>query len=137
MVASQAANMDREQLAQELKELIKIRNGTSFCDREKVHEPLWNEWVHSRILQQAVEHLPGVEYHNITTARVLRELVPDNIYGETLKKKMVDYAITLGEPVIAESDVSARSGSSVGRLRRTINPSDYSPLCYDPNRHQY
>ena len=132
MVASQAANMNREQLAEELKELIKIRNGTSFCDRKKVHEPSWNERVHSRILQQAVEHLPGVEYHNITTARVLGELVPDNIYGETLKKKMVDYAITLGDPVIAETDVSARLGSSVGRLRRTINPSDYSPLCYEP-----
>ena len=128
MVASQAANMNREQLTQELKEVIKIRNDTSFCDRKKVHEPSWNERVHSRILQQAVDHISGVEYHNITTARVLGELVPDNIYGEALKKKMVDYAITLGDPVIAENDVSARLGSSVGRLRRTINPSDYAPL---------
>lgn len=78
-----------------------------------------------------MEHLPGVEYHNITTAQVLGELVPDNIYGETLKKKMVDYAITLGDPVIAKTDMSARLGSSVGRLRRAINPSDYSPHYYD------
>ena len=45
---------------------------------------------------------------------------------------MVDYAITLGDPLIAERDVITRLGSAVGRLRRTINTSDYSPLCYEP-----
>ena len=86
MVASQGDGMDREHLAEELKELIKIRDGTSFCNNKKVHEPSWNERVHSRILQQAVSPVTGIEYHNITTARVLQELVPENIYGETLKK---------------------------------------------------
>lgn len=132
MVSSQTSHLDQEQLVQELKEIVKIRNATSFCNRKKVHEPSWNERVHSRMLQQAIEGLAGLEYHNITTARVLRGLVPENIYGETLKKKMVDYAITLGDPFITEADISGRLGSCYGRLRRTINPSDYSPLCYDP-----
>ena len=132
MVSSQTSHMAQVELVQELKEIIKIRNATSFCNTKKVHEPSWNERVHSRMLQQALEGLIGLEYHNITTARVLRGLVPENIYGETLKKKMVDYAITLGEPIITESDINARLGSCYGRLRRTINPSDYSPLCYDP-----
>ena len=132
MVTTQASALTREQLAEELRELTRIRNGSSFCRSKEVHEPSWNERVHSRILQQAVECTPGVEYHNITTARVLKELVPDNHYGEILKKKMVDYAVTVGPPIIAESDVSTRLGSSVGALRRTINACDYSPLCYDP-----
>ncbi|KAF2835311.1 hypothetical protein M501DRAFT_942250, partial [Patellaria atrata CBS 101060] len=116
----------------ELKVVKDVRDATSFCKAKHVHEPTWNERVHSRILQQAVKHLPGLEYHNITTARVIKGLVPANKYGEELKKKIVDYAITLQDPLIAEEHITRRLASSTGRLYRTINPSDYSPLCHEP-----
>lgn len=79
-----------------------------------------------------MKNLTGFEYHNITTARVLKGLVPANKYGEELKKKMVDYAVTLQDPLVAEDHITYRLASSAGRLYRTINPSDYSPLCHDP-----
>jgi hypothetical protein len=116
----------------ELKAIKDIRDGTSFCKAKHVHEPTWNERVHSRILQQVVRNISGVEYHNITTARVIKGLVPDNKYGEELKKKMVDYAITIQDPLVSEDQITCRLASSAGRLYRTINPSDYSPLCHDP-----
>lgn len=119
-------------MEEEFKELLAVRRQTAFCERKQLHEPSWNERVHCRILQQAVKDLSGVEYYNITTARVVPELVPKNKYGEMLKNKMIDYAITLGEPLIAEDDVIARLASSDKRFCRTIGPSDYSPLCYEP-----
>jgi hypothetical protein len=54
------------------------------------------------MLEQAVRSCAGVEYHNITTARVIKELVPNNKYSEIVKQKMINYAITLGPPLIAK-----------------------------------
>jgi hypothetical protein len=84
------------------------------------------------MLEQAVRNRPGFEYHNVTTARVIKELVPGNKYGELLKNKMIDYAITLGSPLFSEDQVITRLAASPRPLQRTINPSDYSPLCYNP-----
>ncbi|KAI9774939.1 MAG: hypothetical protein M1840_000155 [Geoglossum simile] len=131
-VATKANGMNREQLIDEFKALKGIRDSTAFCKIKYVHEPTWNERVHSRMLEQAVRSCPGFEYHNITTVRVIKELAPGNKYGELLKNKMIDYAITLGPPLISEDQVITRLAASLQPLQRTINPSDYSPLCYNP-----
>ncbi|PSN58778.1 hypothetical protein BS50DRAFT_509817 [Corynespora cassiicola Philippines] len=45
---------------------------------------------------------------------------------------MIDYAINLGPPLFSEDQVITRLATSLPPLQRTINPSDYSPLCYNP-----
>ena len=116
----------------EFKILRKVRDSTTLCKTKYVHEPSWNERVHSRMLEQAIINRPGFEYHNITTARVIKELVPGNKYGELLKQKMIDYAIILEPPLISEDQVITRLATSPRPLHRTINPTEYSPLCYNP-----
>ncbi|KAH0536270.1 hypothetical protein FGG08_006849 [Glutinoglossum americanum] len=75
---------------------------------------------------------PWFEYHNITTARVIKELVPGNKYGELLENKMIDYAITFESPLFSEDQVITRLAASPQPLQRTINPSDYPPLRHSP-----
>ncbi|KAF2109329.1 hypothetical protein BDV96DRAFT_652175 [Lophiotrema nucula] len=55
-----------------------IRNATSGCKTKHLHEPIWNELVHSQTLKQPVLDRPGFSYHNITPARIIKELVPGN-----------------------------------------------------------
>ena len=124
--------MDPGELLDEYKALRSVRDSTAVCKTQHLHEPSWNERVHCRMLEQAVRGRPGVEYHNITTARVIKDLVPGNKYGELLKQKMIDYAITLGPPLLLEKQIITRLNASPRPLHRTINPSDYSPLCYNP-----
>ncbi|KAH0563206.1 hypothetical protein GP486_002223 [Trichoglossum hirsutum] len=131
-VATKANGMTRRQLINEFDALIEIRDSTAFCKTKQVHEPTWNERVHSMMLKRVVRNLPGFEYHNITTARVIKELVPWNKYGELLKNKMIDYAITLESPLFSEDQVITRLAATPGPLQRTINPSDYSPLRHSP-----
>jgi hypothetical protein len=124
--------MTREQLMDEFKVLRGVRGSTVFRKTKRVHESSWNERVHSRMLEQAVCKRPGFEYHDITTACVIKELVPGNKYGELLKNKMIEYVITLGSPLFSEDQVITRLAASPRLLQQTINPSDYSPLCYNP-----
>lgn len=84
------------------------------------------------MIEQALCTYSGLEYHNITTARVLKELVPGNKYGELLRNKMIDYAIILEPPLFSKDEVITRLAASLRPLQRTINPSDYSPLCHSP-----
>lgn len=121
-----------EQLKDEFKAMRDIRNETSACKTKHLHEPSWNELVHSQMLKQAVHGRSGFSYYNVTTARVIKELVPGNEYGELLRGKMVDFAVTLGPPLIQTTHVINRLAASTPKLQRTINASDYSPLCYEP-----
>jgi hypothetical protein len=121
-----------EQLMDEFKAMREIRDETSWCKTKHLHEPSWNELVHSRMLKQAVLGRPGLSYYNITTARVIKELVPGNEYGELLKGKMIDFAVTLGSPRIPPANIINRLAASPRKLQRTTNPSDYSPLCFEP-----
>lgn len=45
---------------------------------------------------------------------------------------MIDFAVTLGPPFIPTAHVTNHLAASPLKLQRTINPSDYSPLCYEP-----
>ncbi|KAF1952945.1 hypothetical protein CC80DRAFT_507689 [Byssothecium circinans] len=131
-VAKTPNGKTHEQLKDEFKAMRDIRNETSVCKTKHLHEPSWNELVHSQMLKQAVHGCPGFSYYNITTARVIKELVPGNEYGELLKGKMIDFAVTLGPPLIPTAHVIHRLAASPRKLQRTTNPSDYSPLCYEP-----
>jgi hypothetical protein len=82
------------------------------------------------MLEQAIRGCFGVEYYNITCARVIKELVGSNKYGEILEQKVLDYAITLGPPLVSESQVMTRLATFPQLFHRTINSSNYSPLCY-------
>jgi len=132
LVTEHAGDTDRQRLLDELKAIKDIRDGTSFCKAKHVYELIWNKRVHSRTLHQTLRNIPGIKYHNITTSRVMKGLVPDNKYGEELRKKMVDYTITIQDPLVSEDQITCWLASSARKLYRTINPSDYSPLCHDP-----
>jgi hypothetical protein len=84
------------------------------------------------MLKQAVRNCSGVEYQNITTAHLLKELVPRNRYGEILEQKMINYAITLGPPLVFKSQILNRFATCSGPLQQTINPSNYEPILYSP-----
>ena len=131
-VATKANGMTKRQLINEFDALIEIRDSTAFCKIDRVHEPSWNELVHSMMLKQVVRNRPGFQYYNITTARIIKELVPGNKYGELLKNKMIDYAITLESPLLSVDQVVTRLATSPRPLQRTINPSDYTPLRHKP-----
>lgn len=55
-----------------------------------------------------------------------------NEYGELLRGKIVDLAVTLSGPLIQTTHVINRLAASTPKLQRTSNASDYSPLCYEP-----
>lgn len=132
VVARQASGISNDELLDEFKALRGIRDSTVVCRTQRLHEPSWNERVHSRMLEQAVRGCFGFEYHNLTCARIMIELVGSNKRGEALNQKVVDYAITLGPPLVSESQVMNRLASSPQPFHRTINPSEYSPLCHNP-----
>jgi hypothetical protein len=121
-----------EQLKDEFKLMREVRNATSTCRTKHLDGPSWNELVYGPMLKQAVLFRPGFEYYNITTARVTEELVPGNEYGERLKSKMIDFAVTLSHPLVPKADDIKCHLSSHGRFQHTCNASDYPPLCYEP-----
>jgi hypothetical protein len=131
-VAKETSGMSEEELLDEFKALRGIRDSTAVCKAQHLHEPSWNERVHSRMLEQAIRGCFGVEYHNITCARVIKELIGSNKSGEALEQKMIHYAITLGPPLVSKSEAMTRLTASPQPFHRTINPSEYSPLCHNP-----
>lgn len=65
------------------------------------------------MLKQAVLGRSGSSHYSTTTARVIKELVPGNEYGELLKGKMIDFAVTLGPPLIPTVHVINRLATSL------------------------
>ena len=124
--------MSREDLLNKFKALQSVCDFTTVCKTHCLHEPSWNERVHYWLLEQAVCTYSRVKYHNITTACVIKDLVPSNKYGEILKQKMIDCAITLSPPLLSKNQVLTCLAASPCPLHYTINLSDYSPLCYNP-----
>lgn len=131
-MAKSTSGISGEELLDEYKALRGIRDSTTSCKAQQLHVTSWNERVHSRMLEQAIRGYPGVQYHNITHARVLKELVGGKKHGEALKEKTIDYAITLEPPLVPKSDVMACLVASPQPFHRTINPSEYAPLCHNP-----
>jgi hypothetical protein len=131
-VAKTSSGRTYEELKDEFKAMQDIRNQTSVCKGKHLHKPSWSELVHSQMLKQAVLDRSGFSYYNVTTARVIKELVPGNEHGELLKGKMIDFAVTLGSPLVPTAHVVNRLAASPRKLQRTTNVSEYSPLCYEP-----
>ncbi|RMZ71903.1 Methyltransferase type 11 [Pyrenophora seminiperda CCB06] len=132
LVATIPSGKTAEELNYEFRCIKEIRDGTLICKTRHLHEPSWNELVHCQMLKLAVRNRDSFSYYNITTARINKELVPGNEYGEILKSKMIDFAVTVGPPLIETKLVISRINASQHKLPRTINPSDYSPLRYEP-----
>ncbi|KAK7177661.1 hypothetical protein PSPO01_16292 [Paraphaeosphaeria sporulosa] len=130
--ATKPTSQTREQLVDEFKSLRNIRDETATCKEKKLHEPSWNALVHGPMLKQAVRDRPGFSYYDITTARVMKELVPDNEYGELLKGKTIDFVVTLSELLIPKAPIVKRLNAAPRKLSATCNASAYSPLCYEP-----
>ena len=130
LVSKEASNMTEEQLKDEFKALSDIPNSHALCETESLHEASWNELLHSQMLKQALFNRRGLGYYNITAARVVKELVPEDRYGKLLKNKQIDYAIVLKPPLLSNDDIVTRLAASPGPLQETINPSKYSPLCH-------
>jgi hypothetical protein len=98
-VARRAKGKTYEELRDEFKAMRDIRNVTVIRNKKHLHELSWNELAHSPMLKQAVLGWPSFSDYNITTARVLKEPVPGNEYGELVKGKMIDYGVSIGPPL--------------------------------------
>jgi len=68
------------------------------------------------MLKQAVLSYPSFSYYNITTARVIKELVQGNKYGELLKGKIINFAVTFSPPLIPTTYVINRLAASLRKL---------------------
>jgi hypothetical protein len=51
---------------------------------------------------------PRFSYYNVTTTRVIKELVLGNKYGELLKHKIINFAVTLSPPLMLTANVINR-----------------------------
>ena len=60
------------------------------------------------MLKQAVFSCLSFSYYNITTARVIKELVLGNKYSELLKGKIINFAVTLSPLLIPTAHVINR-----------------------------
>ncbi|KAK4140382.1 uncharacterized protein C8A04DRAFT_39916 [Dichotomopilus funicola] len=94
-------------------------------------EATWNDRIHGPILRLAVSGIPHVGAENITQAAISKAFVPA-ARGEleTLKGKMIDYALLLRP----EKPLALRIADFVDGFEgpRTFNQSTHGVLCYEP-----
>lgn len=106
-------------------------------------EPHWNERIHSRILEAALEPQKTAEadrsvaFLNVTVAKIASGCMPAHVKGVDLEGKMVDYCIVLCDDEVqnaARSTVSAHlqsqssSQPTSSQTVRSINQTEYAPL---------
>ncbi|KAJ3455212.1 hypothetical protein MRS44_013812 [Fusarium solani] len=147
--ANYSQSTDRPQALRELDEIRRILRESKYCQQDSASEAAWNDGVSSRVLYLALEPVPGVRHHNITTARPESSLVPKDMAGDTFDSKLVDYSINLDthshETPCQGSRESEKSGilddmeEAIRRLialapitRKTINQTRYGPVRYKP-----
>jgi hypothetical protein len=114
-----------------------LQPGSNFA------EPHWNERIHSRILEAALEPQTiaeedrSVAFLNVTVAKIASGCMPAHVKGVDLEGKMVDYCVVLCDDEVqnaARSAISAhlQSQSSLqstsSQTVRSINQSEYAPL---------
>lgn len=78
--------------------IIKLHEEASRCEERRLPEPSWNEYVHSTILSLVLRGYwmsKGIEFYNITTARIYDPWLPPQVNNITMESKMVDYALVI------------------------------------------
>lgn len=104
-------------------------------------EPHWNERIHSRILEAALEpqntaeEARSVTFLNVTVAKIASGCMPAHVKGVDLEGKMVDYCIVLCDDEVqnaARSTISAHlqtsSQPTSSQTVRSINQTEYAPV---------
>lgn len=112
-----------------------LQPGSNFA------EPHWNERIHSRILEAALEpqatEEPHVAFFNVTVAKIATGCVPTDVKGVDLEAKMVDYCIVLCDEEVQNAarhtistHLQSQSSSQFVSPRpvRSINQTEYTPL---------
>ncbi|KAK7708358.1 hypothetical protein SLS63_013495 [Diaporthe eres] len=114
-----------------------LQPGSNFA------EPHWNERIHSRVLEVALEPQatkePHVAFFNVTVAKIATGCIPADVKGVDLEAKMVDYCIVLCDEEVqnaARHTISAHlhlqsqpsSQFASPRPVRSINQTEYTPL---------
>lgn len=82
----------------------KICRNSRKCKVKMEYEPAWNDLVHSRILEEALDRQASVDFRNITLCRTLREFHDDD---PALRENKVDYGIFL-QPTQGNDGLSNR-----------------------------
>jgi hypothetical protein len=129
---TQNQQFSQMELLQELNTMVKIRNKTLDFNRTPALEAGWNCDVHSVMLRQMTEHLPGIEQENVTAVRLDTKLIPQ-VGAIDAESKLVDFALVadeslippeLVEQVIAdpENGVTSISNTTYERVR-------FRPIC--------
>lgn len=106
--------------------------------RDNDHEPAWNEQVHSRILEAALEarqHKSSMGFRNITKAEISpKDLLPKHSLGGDMQGKMVDYAMFLEhsseEQRHCNRDALMREAQrgAPSEIAWSVNHTTYAPL---------
>lgn len=102
------------------------------CERARLPEPAWNERVHSRLLELALQgsnRSKGIWYHNITTARISDSTLLPALNGMRIRSKMADYALII-EPSPAMQNAIMEKLRSTNRV--SINQTKALYTRFDP-----
>ena len=94
---------DVQELETEFARAKQIWNLAKICWRKKVSESRWNSEVHCQLLRAAFMPLGEeglISYEDITTARVSDGSLLASVAGLGVSGKLVDYAITLADPLL-------------------------------------
>ncbi|KAI0410218.1 hypothetical protein F5X98DRAFT_360034 [Xylaria grammica] len=139
-----------QSLLSEFEVLGTIVAKTQEYNRVPRAEASWNERIHSRMLDLATSHTPGVAVENVTRANIAKDFLPPTSARHTplpAGSKLIDYAMVL-KPSPADGDEESRRNNDDGRKKLSIerivrfvdmldypsfNQSSYSPLCNMPS----
>ncbi|KAL2158729.1 hypothetical protein VTH06DRAFT_4211 [Thermothelomyces fergusii] len=119
------ANDDPAELTAVHREMQRIHRNSEKCETRMEHEPGWNDLVHSRVLEEALEGQADVDFRNITVCRTSK-LYHDN--DPTLRENKVDYGIFL-QPTRGKEGLAERLTDLVseGIDITHFNLSDFAP----------
>ncbi|KAF2652514.1 hypothetical protein K491DRAFT_781021 [Lophiostoma macrostomum CBS 122681] len=121
--------LTEKELLQEWDFVHEMKKTSDACARKQVYERAWNEWVHSRMLKQAILKRDGVAYYNICDARVVKDNIPVTQHSDRFNAKLIDYAIVLEPPLVPDDKEMIRL---LARHRSSVNITNYQPLKHAP-----
>ncbi|KAK3356310.1 hypothetical protein B0T25DRAFT_536497 [Lasiosphaeria hispida] len=116
----------QEELRDAHHQMQRICRNSLKCQDKMEYEPAWNDLVHCRVLEEALEGRAEVDFRNITLCRTLKIFHDDD---PALRENKVDYGIFL-QPTPREDDGLAERLADLGSENIDITHftlSDFAP----------
>ena len=123
----------KEELLKELDTFKLIVEKTDLCKSKSLHEPSWNTWVHSPMLDCLVNRRPEFPHYDVTTVQLIAELAPTSPKDTPLPRRKIDYVVVMTPPLFDPKALVTRlKASQETSLQHSINPAVYDPLNDSP-----